>query len=744
LLWPNQPPNVARALASLDLDVDALRRETPVFTRRWISEVAGDLDVVLAGPHRLRLVGSGAASLYIDDVLALDNGETRELELGAGSHRCLLATFSQDGAQRSTLEWQPPGGAAFEPIPATFWSHAREAPPATARGFKRVVERGVPARAKPPANPTAQISQIALDAVRAPLAALTWIDDRTLLVATRNGAVWRLDPAQANSAVRVASGLLDPRALAVVGGRTFVLQASELTELVDANGDGVVDAQRCACAAWPAGAEGGRVATHLWRAGDALVIVLEARTTDANGGASIPAALSFAPADGSVKSVDLAQLEGLTVDLGRRPIALADGSAPRIDRGPYAGQLLGLDADAKGLRRLSIEGSGASAQGCSIDFVSPLDFDLAGAARGPGGAWFAPAARAGKANANAAVVQKLELVDAPCFDLLAVRALDGGLELEFTAPLAEGLGWEAENYSVAVSSIDAPHDSPRAVEVRAASVSEDRRTVSLALDLTGDSVIDVRIVGPLRSESDAPLLETSARCWMRSLPSDRKLALRSAPDADAPPRLSAQEVRDGWIDLFDGASLAGWHASPPSAIANWRAERGVLANTAGGADLVSDEPFENFELSFEWRVTAGARSAVLFHAREGRGEAGSDGPVLSPSFELLDDARRVEGRNPLRASGACRDMYAPRSAESAPVGVWNRARLVVRDGHVEHWLGGVRVAEYVLASDDWQRRAALARPWPGVDSSPGALALRASDRRVEFRALRLRRLESRP
>jgi hypothetical protein len=740
VLWPNQVPNFAGSLASLDFDVDALRGDAPSLARSWIGELAGDLEIALAGPHRLRLVGTGAASLYVDDVLALETGQTCELELGAGAHRCLLATCSQAGAQRSALEWQAPGSTEFEPIPERCWSRATETAPATSRGFKRAVERAVSTRAKPVANRAVQVAEITFDALRAPVAALAWVDERTLLLATRNGSVWRADIAQPNAASRVASGLLDPRALAVVGERTFVLQARELTELVDNNADGVFDAQRCACAAWPVGPDVARAAARLWRTPDALAIVFETRGADASTTGMDPAGLSCSLADGGVKRIDLAQLVGVAFDQGGRPIALADGTAPRIERGPYAGQMLALDGDAVGLRRISIDGAGASAQGGSIDLGAAPDFDLARAARGPDGAWFAPAARSAKAGANSALVERLELLDAPGFDLLSVRVFRGGLELEFTAPLAEGVGWEAENYAASARAIDARRGASRPLEVRAASVREDRRAVALALDLPDESVVDVDIVGPLRAEDDARLSTKRATCWVRGGRRDLGWEVRERPD----PAVRAPELRDGWSELFDGASLAGWHASQPTGIANWRAEQGVLANTAGGADLVSDEQFDNFELSFEWRVTAGARSAVLFHLREARVEAGRAAPALCPSFELLDDARRVEGRNPLRSTGACRDMYAPRSAEAAPVGVWNRSLLVVRDGHVEHWLDGVRVAEYVPGSDDWQRRAALARPWTVVDSSPGAIALRASERRVEFRALRIRKLGSHP
>ena len=79
--------------------------------------------------------------------------------------------------------------------------------------------------------------------------------DGDLMVSTRRGQVWRIegalaeDPADAKASL-YAEGLWEGLGLAVVDGRVFVLQRTELSELVDQDGDGRCDLVRTVCDDW--------------------------------------------------------------------------------------------------------------------------------------------------------------------------------------------------------------------------------------------------------------------------------------------------------------------------------------------------------------------------------------------------------------------------------------------------------------------------------------------------------------
>src|SRR5690606_9514310 len=91
-------------------------------------------------------------------------------------------------------------------------------------------------------------------------------------------------------------------------------------------------------------------------------------------------------------------------------------------------------------------------------------------------------------------------------------------------------------------------------------------------------------------------------------------------DESAQSEESATVVEDaGWIDLFDGKSLDGWHGfNKTGEVSNWVVEDGALvclgaAEGDTGGDIVTNGEYGNFELSWEWKVDKGSNSGVMYH-----------------------------------------------------------------------------------------------------------------------------------
>lgn len=66
------------------------------------------------------------------------------------------------------------------------------------------------------------------------------------------------------------------------------------------------------------------------------------------------------------------------------------------------------------------------------------------------------------------------------------------------------------------------------------------------------------------------------------------------------------------IRLFNGTDLSGWRALGQS---RWEVADGVLRNTAGGANLVTERKFSDFKLHAELRLPAGSNSGVYLRGR---------------------------------------------------------------------------------------------------------------------------------
>jgi hypothetical protein len=212
-------------------------------------------------------------------------------------------------------------------------------------------------------------------------------------------------------------------------------------------------------------------------------------------------------------------------------------------------------------------------------------------------------------------------------------------------------------------------------------------------------------------------------------------------------RLGERERRAGWKLLWDGRSGAGWRSAKGGAFPakGWSTADGALSVTGGGGDIVTAVPYRNFELSVDFRIAEGANSGIKYRIAP-------DGSGVGLEYQLLDDARHPDakmGRDGNRTLASLYDLIpasnlldpASPGKRINPPGEWNRAVIVVRGSHVEHWLNGFKMVEYERGSPAF--RAAVAQSkfagmagfgeWP---QSP--ILLQDHGDHVDFRSIKLR------
>ncbi len=200
--------------------------------------------------------------------------------------------------------------------------------------------------------------------------------------------------------------------------------------------------------------------------------------------------------------------------------------------------------------------------------------------------------------------------------------------------------------------------------------------------------------------------------------------------------LTAKEKADGWVLLFDGKTTHGWRSyKKTEAGAQWQVIDGVLTLTqGGGGDLVTDKDYTNFELAFDWRISKMGNSGVMYHVSEGAG----DHPYLSgPEYQLLDNAH---GEPPLETAAGLFGLVAPSKDVTKPVGEFNHSLLKVDHNHVEHWLNGVKVAEYTIGSEDFENRIKGTKfeKWPEfAKHDTGLIVLQDHGDGVAFRNIKI-------
>ncbi|MBS0417747.1 MAG: DUF1080 domain-containing protein [Proteobacteria bacterium] len=215
-----------------------------------------------------------------------------------------------------------------------------------------------------------------------------------------------------------------------------------------------------------------------------------------------------------------------------------------------------------------------------------------------------------------------------------------------------------------------------------------------------------------------------------------------------PNTLLKDEAQGNWHLLFDGKSLQGWRGFQRTTIPPaWHVSDGALMvtrfvgeiPTSDRGDIRTVDAFDNFELRLQWAVSPGANSGVLYFVREG---VANKIWQTAPEMQVLDDAHHEDGIELSHRAGGLYDIYPPRCDALKPPGEYNDVRLVVRSGHVEHWLNGYLVLEYELDSPDLRARVARSkfRDFPQFGRAhSGYLALQDHGDVVRFRSIRARK-----
>ena len=227
-------------------------------------------------------------------------------------------------------------------------------------------------------------------------------------------------------------------------------------------------------------------------------------------------------------------------------------------------------------------------------------------------------------------------------------------------------------------------------------------------------------------------------------------ALASSARAQDPNTLTTEEQQAGWRLLFDGKTTTGWRGYKSTTMpASWRVENGsLLARRTQGessGDIITDEQFDDFELVWEWKMTEGNNSGVIYRATEERANVWETGP----EYQILDNQGHIDGLNPLSSAGACYSAFPPAKDVTRPLGQWNQSRIVARGNHVEHWMNGEKLLEYDVGSRSWQAHVKTSKFFPSAYGQSnwgkvpkGHIGLQDYGGAIEFRGIKLRAIEA--
>lgn len=173
--------------------------------------------------------------------------------------------------------------------------------------------------------------------------------------------------------------------------------------------------------------------------------------------------------------------------------------------------------------------------------------------------------------------------------------------------------------------------------------------------------------------------------------------------------LTEQEKAEGWELLFDGETLDGWRDYNGTALTGpWEVVNGTIQADGQGSDasgyIVTDKAYENFELSWDWKISKGGNSGLLYHVVE---RPQFPVPyVTGPEYQLIDDINFAEPLEDWQRCGVDYAMYLPdfNTIKVHPAGEWNNSKIIFDNGHVTYFMNGHKTVEFDAWSDDWFSR----------------------------------------
>ena len=486
----------------------------------------GYLDINKSQKYGFRTWSDDGSKLYLNGELLIDNDGMHGVEykentisLDEGLYQLRLEFMQGGGGKFLSLNWKPEDSDAWAILPLANLLHSQEQQKVIGDKILPMANiTKVPGDRSPlvDVHPSFSLHQARSDIFTPKVGGIDFLSDGRMVVSSWDaaGSVYLVENHTSENPDEIthkliAQGLAEPLGVKVVNDRIFVMQKQEMTELVDTDGDDIIDEYRTLCDDWkvsanfhefgfgleekdgflyatlataiePGGASSnpqiedrGKVLRVNINTGEREFVAHGLRTPNGvglgyggdiyvadNEGDWLPSSKIVQVKDGAwygSRSVDFEGTEGLEatqplVWLPQNEIGNSPSTPLSINLGPYQNQMIHGEVTHGGVKRVFVEEIEGQRQGALFRFIQGLEAGINRMRWSPDGDLYVGGIGApgnwGQSGKLWYGLQRLHYTGDPVFEMLAVRAKSNGMEIEFTEALEPGDGWQADSYEV--------------------------------------------------------------------------------------------------------------------------------------------------------------------------------------------------------------------------------------------------------------------------------------------------------
>lgn len=182
------------------------------------------------------------------------------------------------------------------------------------------------------------------------------------------------------------------------------------------------------------------------------------------------------------------------------------------------------------------------------------------------------------------------------------------------------------------------------------------------------------------------------------------------------PALSEEQLKAGWISLFDGSSLFGWDVPDAS---NWHMEdSSIVADSGERSLLLTPFRFDDFEMLCDFHLEPGGNSGIFLRTAENLHDPATD------TYEL-----NICDNHPTHATGSFVGRHVTDGVPPVE-GEWHTFRILCEGERIQVWLDDNPIVDFTDTSE--------------AKLLTGRIGLQMNTGRIAFRNVFLRPVSSRP